>query len=265
MAKVLSIVNQKGGVGKTTTAVTLGHGLAMAGKRVLLVDLDSQGNVADALGMDKTDALYRFLTDRVGDEAIAHSGREHGRERLDVILSNKTTLKAKHRLVEMNFREYQLKRALSDVGDAYDAIILDIAPGTDILQISALVAADVFLIPVALGHLAVVGAADALGTVASLKEVGAFSGTFLGVLPTMWERTTKESHEQFNILAQQFGHMVWPPIPLDVKAREAPGFGQTLWEYAPKTRALTGVELRSGKRVGGYAEVLARLLKEIPW
>lgn len=261
MAKVLSIVNQKGGVGKTTTAVTLGHGMAVAGKRVLLVDLDSQGNVADALGLDKTDALYRFLTDRVGDGAITSSGRD----RLDVILSDKTTLRAKHRLVEMNFREYQLKRALDSVGDAYDAIILDIAPGTDILQISALVAADVFLIPVALGHLAVVGAADALGTVASLKEVGAFSGTFLGVLPTMWERTTKESHEQFNILAQQFGTMVWPPIPLDVKAREAPGFGQTLWEYAPKTRALTGVELRSGKCVGGYAEVLARMMKEVAW
>jgi len=140
--------------------------------------------------------------------------------------------------------------------------ILDAAPGVDVLQIGALVAADAFLIPVALDHLAVVGAGDALASVASLKKVGALQGNFLGVLPTMWERVSKESHQQLLQLVRQFERLVWPPVPRDVKAREAPAYGQTLWEYAPNSRACTGVQISSGCQ-GGYRQVLQRLLREV--
>ena len=151
--------------------------------------------------------------------------------------------------------------ALEDL-NGYDVVILDTAPGVDILQVSALVACTHFIIPVALDHLAVVGAGDALSTTASLKQVGAFKGDFLGILPTMWERTTRESHEQLEIIVNQFASLVWPPIPRDVKAREAPSFGKTLWEYAPKTRALSGVVVKD-KKIGGYGQVLGRLIEEI--
>jgi chromosome partitioning protein len=253
---ILAIVNQKGGVGKTTTAINLGHGLALAGRRILIVDLDAQGNVSDALGLKKRGGVYDLLFDDV-DKAITQTGRKG----LDLIPGDKTTVQAKQRLTGMDFREYRLKQALEGV-NGYDAIILDAAPGVDVLQLSALVACTHFIIPVALDHLAVVGAGDALSTTASLKKVGAFQGEFLGILPTMWERTTRESHEQLEIIVNQFAALVWPPIPQDVKAREAPSYGKTLWEYAPKTRALVGVEL-GGKQIGGYRRVLKRLIGEV--
>jgi len=252
----IAIVNQKGGVGKTTTAVTLAHGLAMAGGRVLLVDLDAQGNCADVLGLDKADGLYRLLFDNPLRAIIST-----GRERLDVVLSDKTTLDAKNRLAGEPFREQALSRVLRKLG-GYDICVLDNAPGVDVLQLGALVACDYFLIPVALDYLAVVGAGDALTSVATLVKLGGDCGKFLGILPTMWERTTKESHEQLEALVEQFGKRGWPPIPLDVKAREAPAFGKTLWEYAPKCRAIVGVEI-CGVLRGGYRQVLQRLAQEI--
>jgi len=255
---ILAIINQKGGVGKTTTTVTLGHGLAMGGKRVLLVDLDAQGNVADALGLKKRGGLYQLLVADAGERAVTPSGRMG----LDVILSDKRTVEAKQILAGKSFREYALRDALDLVMDKYDVAILDAAPGVDVLQIGALVAADAFLIPVALDHLAVVGAGDALASVASLKKVGALQGDFLGVLPTMWERVSKESHQQLLQLVRQFERLVWPPVPRDVKAREAPAYGQTLWEYAPNSRALLGVQINGGCQ-GGYRQTLQRLLREI--
>ena len=252
----LAIVNQKGGVGKTTTAVTLGHGLALAGKRVVLVDLDAQGNLADALGVEKRGGLYDLLFESPNEAAQAT-----GRDNLGLVAGDHSTVEAKQRLTGMNFREYRLQQALEEL-QGYDVAILDAAPGVDILQVSAFVACTHFLIPVALDHLAVVGAGDALTTTASLKKVGRFRGDFLGILPTMWERTTKESHEQLEIIAQQFGRLVWPPVPLDVKAREAPSYGKTLWEYAPSTRALVGAKV-GDKVIGGYGQVLKRFLDEV--
>jgi len=254
----LAIVNQKGGVGKTTTAVTLGHGLAIAGANVLLVDLDAQGNVGDALGLEKNGGLYRLLFEN-GSAAIQASGRE----RLDVVMGNHSTVEAKSRLAGMDFREYALREALSRFDDTYHVVILDVAPGVDILQVAALVACDAYLIPVELSHLAVVGASAALSSAAELmrRSQGA-CGYFLGVLPTMWERTTNESHQQLEALVELFGEGGWPPILVDVKAREAPAHGRTLWEYAPQCRALRGVEI-GGMRRGGYQQVLQRLALEI--
>lgn len=252
---VLAITNQKGGTAKTTTAVTLAHGLALAGTRVLLCDLDAQGNCADALGLKKRGGLYALLFG--GSDPVTDTGREN----LAAVLGDHSTVEAKQRLSGQSFREYALRDALSKL-QGFDVAILDVAPGVDILQIGAFVACTAFLIPVALDHLAVVGAGDALSTIASLKQVGAFKGQFLGILPTFWERTTRESHEQLEIIAKEFASLVWPPVPLDVKAREAPSYGQTLWEYAPGTRALAGAKI-NGTPIGGYAQVLARLQREI--
>lgn len=256
--KTIAILNQKGGVGKTTTAVTLAHGLAIRNYASLIVDLDAQGNVADALGLEKCNDLYRVLIDNAGEEAM-----QIARPNLYVILGDKSTSAAKQVLAGQSFREQVLKRALDRFAVDFDWCVLDAAPGVDILQVSALVACDYFLIPVALDHLAVVGAGDALASAASLTHAGALDARFLGVLPTMWERTTNESHAQLEHIARQFGKLVWPPIPLDVKARESPAFGQTLWEYAPRCRAMEGILINGGKRqVGGYRQVLDRLLED---
>ena len=176
MGKILTFANQKGGTAKTTSAVTLAAGLARTGYDVLLVDLDAQGNVADTLGIVKDNSLYRFIIGRAGLAAVRSSGRDH----LDVVLSNKETSQLRQVLAGMDFREYQLLEALSEVEREYDVIVLDVAPGADVLQISALVASDYFLIPVSLAHLAVVGVLDVLATVASLKRINAFKGELLG-------------------------------------------------------------------------------------
>jgi len=262
----LAVVNQKGGVGKTTTAVTVAHGLALHGWRVLLVDLDAQGNVADALGLEKRPGLYRLLIDGAGTDANASALRKQaiersGRKGLDVVLGDGRTAEARQVLAGRSFREGALRKALAGLG-AYDLCILDVAPGVDLLQVSALVAATHFIFPVALSYLATVGAADALASVVAWRNEGELSARFLGVLPTFWERSTRESHEQLVGLVAQYGELVWPPVPLDVKAREAPAFGKTLWEYAPKTRALAGVAIE-GERRGGYERVLARLMGEL--
>jgi chromosome partitioning protein len=253
--KTLAILNQKGGVGKTTTAVTLAHGLARHGLDTLLVDLDAQGNVADSLGLPKTDALYTFLIEHCPGACITPSGRDN----LGLILGHKRTVEAKQVLSGMNFREYVLKRKLAEVS-GYEVAVLDVAPGVDVLQVAALVAADAFIVPVSLDHLAVVGAGDILASVAALNQVGAFSGRFLGILPTRWERKTTEGYTQLQLLTQHFKQWVWPPIPEDVTVKEAHRAGKTLWEFAPSCRALKGTELKNGVLAGGYAQVLEKLL-----
>ena len=261
---VAAVVNQKGGVGKTTTAVTLAHGLALGGRRVLLVDLDGQGNVADCLGLEKRGGLEALLFGAVYLPSSSSGSREvwdgresagAGRDLLDVVLSDTSTEAAKLRLGGMQFRERVLRNRLAAWDDQYDVCVLDAAPGLDLLQVSALVACDGYLAPVALDHLAAVGAAAVLHSVQSLKEVGAFEGRFLGVLPTMWERRTRESDEQLRLLARMYQALVWPPVPVDVRAREAPAYGLTLWEYAPRSRAVVGVETAQG-RAGGYKQVV---------
>lgn len=256
--KTIAIVNQKGGVGKTTTAVTLAHGLARRGYYTLLIDLDAQGNVADALGLDKRGGLYDLLVSKAGRRAITRNVRPQ----LDAVLGDKTTVEAKQILAGKPFRERALAGALAGLGD-YDVCILDVAPGVDLLQIGALVSSTHFMIPVSLSALAVVGVGDALATAASLRELDVLQAHFLGVLPTFWERTTNEGHEQLKGLVAQFNSLVWPPIPVDVKAREAPAYGQTLWEYAPRSRAVVGVKNGNGRSMGGYEAVLARLISEV--
>lgn len=257
--QIVAIVNQKGGVAKTTTAINLADLLAREGYSTLLVDMDAQGNVGDALGIPKRGGLYSLLIDKAGRDAITPSGRKN----LDLVLSDKSTVEAGLRLSTQPFGVQALAKALADLDD-YAVAILDVAPGLDLFQASALVAATAFLIPVKLDHLAVVGANEALKSALALQAEGGFSGQFLGVLPTFFERTTKESLAQLRILHKAFNSLIWPPIPSDTKAREAPAYGETLHEYAPDCRALTGISLNgSGIIAGGYLQVMARLIKEL--
>lgn len=256
--KTLAIINQKGGVWKTTSAVTIAHGFAMSDKHVLLVDLDAQGNVADALGLKKEPHLHAFLTQDAGLRAITRSGRSL----LDVIMGDRMTAETKRRLASDPFGIFALRNALAEIDNEYDLCVLDAAPGADILQMGALVACTHFLIPVGLSDLAVIGAIDALGMVASLKKHDAFQGHFLGIMPTQWDRTTRESQYQLETMVSKFNTMVYPPIPVDTKAREAARYGQTLLEYAIDGRAVCGVKMGE-RREGGYVRVISRLMREM--
>lgn len=258
MGVIFTVSNQKGGVGKTTTAVTLAHGLAREGFSVLLVDLDSQGNVADSLGLDAGNDLYRLLFPGLArplGEVVTPSGREN----LDVIRSDKHTAALKIALAAVDFREYVLYQVLVDA--PYDVIILDCAPSIDLLHTAALVAADYLIVPTRLDQLAVKGVRDVLQTLQAVRRAGRTQCELLAILPTFYDRVTSESHAQFEHLVNVFGSRVWPPIPVDTHCRVAPRYGKTLWEYAPRTRALVGVQVGNGRRVGGYVQALERLVK----
>lgn len=253
MHTTIAILNQKGGVGKTTTAVTLASGLARSGSRVLLIDLDTQGNVADSLGLPHRDDLRRLLSPDLHfplDQVVTASGLDH----LDLICSDKSTTALKQTLAGVTLREYILADVLA--GAAYDVVLLDCAPSADLLHFAALVAADYLLIPTRLDKLAVNGVRDALQTLVALKRISRCQVE--GILPTFYERVTVESHEQLIHLVQTFGRLVLPPVPQDTQCRVATRYGKTLWEYAPNAKSLTGYE-HGNQRVGGYRQVLERV------
>ena len=250
---IIAILNQKGGVGKTTSAVTLASGLARMKYRVLLVDLDTQGNVADSLGLASGDDLRRLLSPDLHcdiKQAVVASGLEH----LDVIRSDKSTTALKQTLAGVTLREYILADAFEHSG--YDVIILDCAPSVDLLHFAALVAANYLLIPTRLDKLALNGVRDALQTLAALKRISQCQ--VAGILPTFYERVTLESHEQLIHLAQTFGRLVLPPIPQDTQCRVASRYGKTLWDHAPNAKALVGYE-HGNRQVGGYVQVLEKV------
>jgi len=251
-AKVICIANQKGGVGKTTSAVTLAHGLAMTGQHTLLVDLDPQGHVAFALGAEKAPGFYRLV---VHEEPVPNIA-VHIRENLDIIPGDKKTEKAKRSVVLSNFPAEIMERVLENA--AYDVVLLDLAPSLDVLHVSALLASEWVLIPTKLDAMAVDGVNEVLRSMGEVAERGHRLG--YSILPTFFDRTTRETILQLTTLVQTFQDHVWPPIPQDTKAREAPAFGRSLWEYCPRSPAVIGYE---GKGETGYASTLRRLLEAL--
>lgn len=253
---VLAVVNQKGGVAKTTSAVNLAHGLALHGYRTLLMDLDPQGNVADCLGLPPGNDLYQLLFPGIY-APLGSVTTSTGRENLDVVRSDKTSVNLKVAIGSISDRprEYLLDDALQDAH--YDVVVLDCAPSVDILHTLAVVAAHYIVIPTRLDQLAVKGVRDMLTT---LKSMSRLTTCELGaIVPTFYDRTTKESYLQLKHLVDAFREYVWPPIPQDVVCRESSRFGQTLWEYSPNTRSLVGYEDRNGRLIGGYQQVVKRV------
>ena len=256
----IAIANQKGGTGKTTTAITLAHRLAMDGYRVLLVDTDVQGHVATALGLDKAPGIYRLVQwyQDLGDLLVVQA-----RENLDVIPGDKTTEPAKRILASMDFRERILADALEELAEGYDVAVIDCAPSVDVLHVAALVAADRLVVPTKLDYLAVDGVNEVLASLAEIKRRSSAAPDLLGVLPTFFDRQTNETLVQLKTLVNAFGRHVLPPIPVDTRLREAPAYGQTIWEYAPRSRSVVGVVNGNGTAVGGYAQFVERVKERL--
>ncbi|CAK0756965.1 chromosome partitioning protein [Gammaproteobacteria bacterium] len=245
---VITIANQKGGVGKTTTAVTLAHGLALkAGMEVLLVDLDSQGNVSDALGIEKGPALKEWLID--GKELV--SCAVNARPRLDVIRADKSTYTVKQILAARDFRENVLADALVGYERRYDVVVMDSAPSVDVLHMASLVASDYLIAVTKLDQFSTEGVMESLKSLESALRATKSRCAPAGIIPTFYDKVTNESQAQLMNLAETYNGLVWPPIAQDTSCREASRLGKTLWEM-PHGRAITG-----------YAECLERLIKII--
>ena len=253
----IAVANQKGGTAKTTTAVTLAHRLALDGLRVLLVDTDVQGHVALSLGLEKA-AGIRQLVDSAqwGNSPLLIL---EARPNLEIIPSDMSTEPAKRTLVGIHYRECILANALARIAYQYDVTVIDCAPSLDVLHEAALFATDWLVVPSKLDFLAVDGVNEVVTHILAFKRQSLKAPNLFGILPTFFERRTRETVIQLQALVDAFGPLVLPPVPLDTKLRECTARGQTIWEYAPRSRSATGIAVGGGNYVGGYGDFVRRM------
>jgi chromosome partitioning protein len=233
---IVTIANQKGGVGKTTTAVTLAHGLAIQGKDVLLLDLDPQGQCASALGLIQEPGVFNLL---VGDQTLVDVTRTTGRPRLTLIPGNKRTATAQLVLnaegLELGIIRGALRPALRKKSDV---MVIDTAPSVGGLQEASLFAADLVIIPTAVDYLATEGVVRITQTIKVLAEKHAWAGSILGILPTFYDNVTRESQQTLEDLKRTFGEdVILPPIHRATVLRECGAEGKTVWEKAVDSRS----------------------------
>jgi len=234
MTRIIAIANQKGGVGKTTTTVNLAAGLALSGKRVLLVDLDPQGNATMGSGVDK-----RSLTHTVYHVLLGLSSMQHVRTRpkssnYDVLPANRELAGAEVEMVELENRETRLKAALATVADDYEFILLDCPPALNLLTLNGLVAADSVMIPMQCEYYALEGLTDLVNTI---KKVRSYLNPRIeidGLLRTMFDPRNMLAQQVSTELQQHFGTKVYQTIiPRNVRVAEAPSYGQSAIEFDP--------------------------------
>jgi chromosome partitioning protein len=234
MARVISVVNQKGGVGKTTTAINLASYLAKLGRRVLLIDLDPQANATSGLGIDYNNAaigLYEVLLGPQGMKEAAIPG-PHGN--LHVVPANQNLAGANIELVGHPEREFRLHNEILNVKNDYDYIIIDSPPSLGLLTINGLVAANEILIPVQCEYFALEGLGQLLNTINLIKEHIKPEISILGAVMTMYDERNKLTHDIFNELYRYFPHKIFRTvIPRTAKLAEAPSFGQSILNYDP--------------------------------
>jgi len=236
VTKTITIANQKGGVGKTTTAVNLAHGLVLEGKRVLLVDLDPQGQCATILGLKQEPGVFNLL---VAEQPLAQVTRTTDRQNLFVVLGNSKTATAQTVIsVQRSPVSYTYEKIVLPASeDNYDYLIIDTPPSVGELQVQSLWASDGVLIPCSVDYLASDGVFSIIETLNRIGQEFDWKGSVLGILPTFYDNVTRESKATLRDLRDNFDQLVLRKIHRATILRECAVEGKTIYELAPASRA----------------------------
>ena len=243
MVNVISVANQKGGVGKTTTTINLAASIADRGYRVLIVDIDPQGNATSGLGIEKSEIdqdIYNVLIDEVPiQDTIHHTSTP----KLDMVPATINLSGAETELISMMARETRLKSALDAVSDKYDFVFIDCPPSLGLITVNALTATDSIIIPIQCEYFALVGLGQLMNTVRLIKQHLNPNLDIEGVLMTMKDNRSNLVTQVASEIQKYFGNKVYKTtIPRNIRLAEAPSHGLPIYVYDPKAKGAQAYE-----------------------
>ena len=236
MGRVIAIANQKGGVGKTTTAINLSAALGEKGKKVLVIDTDPQGNTTSGFGLDKNDienTIYELL---IGQASIEEAITKDVAENLDIIPSNVNLAAVEIELIDAEDKEYILKNAISSIRDNYDFIIIDCPPSLSMLTVNAMTTASTVLVPIQCEYYALEGLSQLIHTIDLVRDRLNPDLDMEGVVFTMFDARTNLSLQVVENVKENIDEHVYKTIiPRNIRLAEAPSYGMPISQYEPKS------------------------------
>ena len=257
MGKIITIANQKGGVGKTTTAVNLAAAVGAAGKKVLLADIDPQGNATSGLGIEKRSVGVSVYDLIIGNAKAADAVVHTPFRNVDVLPSNIQLAGAEIELVELQNRENRLKYALSQLRDGYDYIFIDCPPSLGLITLNGLTACDTVLVPIQCEYYALEGLSQLIATIRQIKRLYNPQLEIEGVLLTMYDARLNLTVQVVDEVKKFFPQKVYKSvIPRNVRISEAPSYGQPILYYDRASKGSTAyddlakelIKMNSGKK-----------------